>query len=152
MGCMTVSPEARQLQLRLIFGFFFVVLSLFWLLNWLWQAEYALFGVTTQAHVVDVEGDYDSRGARLPYHKVDYQYFDDQARAVRLGSRYVPFSSPTPALGETFTVEYLPNHDDSVYVPNGNDAPAPLGVTMPVFVLAIVLGGLLAWSVRRGGC
>jgi hypothetical protein len=149
---MPVSPEARQLQLRLIFGFFFVVLSLFCLLNWLRQAQYALFGVTTQAHVVDVEGDYDSRGARLPYHKIDYQYFDDQAKAVRLGSRYVPFTSPTPALGESFAVEYLPNHDDSVYVPDGSDAAGRFGATIPVFVLALVLGSLLAWSVRRGGC
>ncbi len=146
MSSCTVSLQARRLQLQLIAMFFLLISLLYCLFYWSCQAQYALFGATARACVVDIEDDYNSSGVRLPYHKIDYQYFDDEAKVVRHGCNYLSFASPTPALGETFVVKYLPNHADSSYVPDGNHPLTLLWVTVPV----LVFFGLITLSVRRG--
>jgi hypothetical protein len=148
MRMRSVSPEERAFQFKLIFVVVSVAFVLGFLRLWTWEAQYALFGATALACVVDVDDNvYNSNGARLPYPRIDYQYFDDGAKAVRSGSFY-KYRAPAPALGETFTVEYLPNHDHSSFVAEGDHSLGLFWVTIPVMALILVLVGMCCLPAR----
>ena len=134
-----LTHEQRVFQLRLIFGFFFLVSLLFLGV----EVQFAICAKPAQAFVVGVEDVYDSRGVRLPGHRINYQYGDSEAKIVRRESYWLPMGSPTPPLGQAIAVDYLPNVVHSSHLA-GDGHPLLWATIAP-----LVIGGLLVLSACR---
>lgn len=145
MGIGRLSPEARQIQLQWILVVFLLISGCYCLNYWAWEVRFVFCGATAQACVVGVGDSHDSRGFRTSQ-RIDYQYFDQEAKLTRSGSYYARPTTPTPALGQTITVQYLPNHADSSCLPENNTPGGLLCATIPL----LLLSGLAALSVHRG--
>jgi hypothetical protein len=140
-----LSPEQRHFQLQLIWIVLFLLALLYCASYWLSAAQFFFSGATAQATVTHVTDVYDTRGDRVISRRVDYEYLDSGPKVTRSNSYYLASNQPFPGLGQTFPIQYLPNHPDSSHMAADNPME-PMCATIPILLLL----GLRALSIRRG--
>ena len=132
---MIATKEEREFQLRLIAAFVGVASLLLYGIYWVCEIRYAFWGETAEAVVTGYEDVYYSNGVRASVVDIDYQYFDEGAKAVCQGSYRLYPPAVMPAVGETFIVQYVPN-DAKSSMRRDAMSPSPLWASAPLFVLA----------------
>ncbi len=143
---MLISREQREFQWQLIAAIVFLACLIFSGVFWVGEIRYAFWGATAQAVVVGYDDVYNSNGVRTSVVDIDYQYFDEGAKAVCRGSYRLYPPAAIPAPGETFAVRYLPN-DANSSMRVADDFLGPVWATIQFFAL---VGVCVLW-VRFSG-